>query len=398
VAASFSKANGPCYNEGKTEGKAAGLANEGSGELGGTGGIWRAIDASANRAGEALRVLEDVLRFGLDDHHLTRIAKDLRHDLAAVLARDGLERRIAARDVTGDVGAGMEPEAGLARGDDAGLVAANAARGQQALRSLQECAAVVAPGAVAGFEAIRYRLYALERSAAAAARSRRRLAGVDLCVLVDGGPDEPAFARLVSGLVGAGVRMFQVRDKALPVPDLLARVRRALAICKEIDASDRPLVVVNDRADVAAAAGADGVHVGAADLPVVAARRVLGPGPLVGRTAHDVAEARAAVDDAADYLGIGPCFPSSTKAFADHARPEFLREVCSTVALPVFAIGGITFARLEPLVALGVRRVAVASAVTGAADPPRAAREILDELRRLTGRASEERPHEAATT
>jgi thiamine-phosphate pyrophosphorylase len=374
------------------------LANKGMGESGGTGGIWRAIDASANRAGEALRVLEDVLRFGLDDHHLTRIAKDLRHDLAAVLARDGLERRIAARDVAGDVGTGIEPEAGLVRGDEAGLVAANAARGQQALRSLQECAAVVAPGAVAGFEAIRYRLYALERSAAAAARSRRRLAGVDLCVLVDGGPDEAAFARLVSGLVGAGVRMFQIRDKSLPVPALLARVRRALAICKGIDAADRPLVVVNDRADVAAAAAADGVHVGAADLPVVAARRALGPGPLVGRTAHDVAEARAALDDAADYLGIGPCFPSSTKAFADHAGPEFLREVCSSVSLPVFAIGGITVARLEPLVALGVRRVAVASAVTGAADPPRAARELLDELRRLTGRSSEERRREAATT
>jgi thiamine-phosphate pyrophosphorylase len=217
-------------------------------------------------------------------------------------------------------------------------------------------------------------------------------------VLVDGGPDEPAFARLVSGLVGAGVRMFQIRDKALPVPALLARVRRALAICKEIDAADRPLVVVNDRADVAAAAAADGVHVGAADLPVVAARRVLGPGPLVGRTAHDVAEARTAVDDAADYLGIGPCFPSSTKAFAAHAGPEFLREVCSAVSLPVFAIGGITVARLEPLVALGVKRVAVASAVTGAADPARAARELLDELRRLTGRSSQERPREATTT
>jgi thiamine-phosphate pyrophosphorylase len=374
------------------------LAGDGMGESGGTSGIWRAIDASANRAGEALRVLEDVLRFGLDDHHLTQVAKDLRHDLAAVLARDGLDRRIAARDVAGDVGAGMEPEAGLARGDVTGLIAANAARGQQALRSLQECAAVVAPGTVAGFEAIRYRLYALERSAAAAARSRHRLAGIELCVLVDGGPDEAAFARLVSGLVGAGVRMLQIRDKGLPVPTLLARVRRARAICQEIDAADRPLVVVNDRADVAAAAAADGVHVGAADLPVVAARRVLGTGPLVGRTAHDLTEARAAVDDAADYLGIGPCFPSSTKAFASHARPEFLREVCSTVSLPVFAIGGVTLARLEALVALGVRRVAVASAVTGAADPSRAARELLDELRRLTSLPAQERPRATATT
>jgi len=361
------------------------LAIDEAGGAGGTGGIWRAIDASANRAGEALRVLEDVLRFGLDDQHLTRIAKDLRHDLAAVLAGNGLEQRIAARDVAGDVGAGMEPQAALARGDEAGLIAANAARGAQSLRSLQECAAVVAPGAVAGFEGLRYRLYALERSAAAAAAARHRLAGIDLCVLVDGGADEAAFTRLVAGLVEAGVRMFQVRDKALPVPALLERVRTARAICRRVAGADRPLVVVNDRVDVAAAAAVDGVHVGADDLPVTAARRVLGPGPLVGRTAHDVAEARAAIAAAADYLGVGPCFPSPTKTFSTHAPADFLREVCALTALPVFAIGGITIERLEPLCALGVRRVAVASAVTRAGDPPRAARALIDEFRRLTG-------------
>jgi hypothetical protein len=141
------------------------------GGLGGTGsasGIWRALDASANRAAEALRVLEDVLRFGLDDGHLTRLAKDLRHDLAAALTRHGLGQRTAARDVGGDVGVGIEAEAGLSRAGLADLVAANAARAAQALRSLQECSAVVAPEASGGFESIRYRLYTLERAATTA--------------------------------------------------------------------------------------------------------------------------------------------------------------------------------------------------------------------------------------
>jgi thiamine-phosphate pyrophosphorylase len=358
-----------------------------SGGLGGTGsasGIWRALDASANRAAEALRVLEDVLRFGLDDGHLTRLAKDLRHDLAAALTRHGLGQRMAARDVGGDVGVGIEAEAGLSRAGLADLVAANAARAAQALRSLQECSAVVAPEASGGFESIRYRLYTLERAATTAVRAGARLADVSLCVLVDGGHDAAAFERLIMALVEAGVRMFQVRDKSLPLSLLAERVRTALAIVRRAGGADRPIVVVNDRVDVAAAVAADGAHVGADDLPVSLTRRVVGPERLVGRTAHDVDEARAAVRDGADYLGIGPCFPSPTKSFAEHAPPEFLRAVCREVSLPTFAIGGITAERLEPLVALGVTRVAVASAVTRAADPPRAARGLIDALAQLT--------------
>lgn len=369
------------------------MATGESGELGGTGGegasgIWRMIDASANRAAEAMRVLEDVLRFGLDDQHLTRAAKDLRHDLAAALSRHGLWRRTGARDVIGDVGAGVEAKAVLARAGLADLVAANAARAAQALRSLQEAAALVANDAAAGFESLRYRVYTLERAALAAVRACDRLDGVSLCVLVDGGRDTDSFARLVASLVEAGVRMIQVRDKSLPVPLLAERVRTALAIVRRNASGPWPLVVVNDRVDVAAAVAADGAHVGADDLPVPLARRVIGPDRLVGRTAHDVGEARAAVIDGADYLGIGPCFPSPTKSFADHAPPEFLRTVCGDVSLPVFAIGGITAERLDALVPLGVRRVAVASAVTRAADPPRAARDLIDRLARLTGAPS----------
>lgn len=357
-----------------------------SGRTGGYGaaGVWRAIDASANRAGEALRVLEDVLRFGLDDEHLTGLAKNLRHDLAAVLGHHGLRSRITARDVHGDVGVGLEAATRLPRGGVADLVTANAARAAQALRSLQECTAVVADDTPAAFEAIRYRLYTLERAAVVAANARELLGGVHLCVLVDGRDDAAAFTRMMESLVEAGVPMFQVRDKSLPVPVLVDRVRTALAIVRRHRSGPGPLLVVNDRVDVAAAVNADGAHVGADDLPVVLTRRVVGPGPLVGRTAHDVDEARAAVIDGADYLGIGPCFPSATKSFAVQAPPEFLRTVSAEIALPTFAIGGVTLDRLPSLVDLGISRVAVASAVTRAADPPRAARDLIDTLGRLT--------------
>ena len=345
-------------------------------------GGWRALDASANRAGEALRVIEDTLRFMLDDPFLTQQAKDLRHDLAALLARGDLQQRITGRDVTGDVGAGSRAAAALGRTAPLDLVAANAARAAQALRSLEECAGLVAPAAVGGFEQLRYRLYTLERAAIGAARAADRLAGISLCVLVDGGEDEWRFAALVESLFAAGVHMIQLRDKTLSAPLLVARARAALEIARQraLEQGERPLVVVNDRADVAAAVGADGVHTGADDLPMPLVRRVIGPHALSGRTAHSLAEAEAAVLAGADYLGVGPCFPTTTKSFPSFAAPEFLRGVADTIGLPAFAIGGITLERLPELHSLGIRRVAVASAITQAADPAAAARGFLERL------------------
>jgi thiamine-phosphate pyrophosphorylase len=349
----------------------------------GAAGVWRAVDAAANRAAEALRVVEDAARFALDDSAATALARDLRHELATVLAAEPLRRRVALRDVAGDVGIGMQSEQALERRSVADLVAANAARAAQALRSLEECAAVVAAEAAPRFERLRYRVYELERSCLGAARARERLAGIDLCVLVDGRRDAADFTRLVATLVEAGVRMLQIRDKGLGVPALVDRVRRALDVVRAADRDDPALVIVNDRPDVAAALGAAGAHTGADDLPTALVRRVIGPAALLGRTAHDVAEARAAVAAGADYLGIGPCFPSATKSFETHAPPEFLRTVAAEVALPVYAIGGITLERLDALAALGIRRVAVASAVTAAADPAAAAAALSARLAQL---------------
>lgn len=358
----------------------------GPGALAGIGGVWRAIDAAANRAAEAVRVVEDVVRFVLDDLELTRVAKDLRHALATQLAAAGLQSRVAMRDVQGDVGTGLEPSATLRRASAADLVAANAARAGQALRTLQECAAVVAPDAAAGFEQLRYRLYGLERRALAATRARERLAGVNLCVLVDGRQDLPSFERLVESLLEAGVRMLQIRDKHLPTPALAARVARAVAIVRRRGGDEPAIVIVNDRADVAVATGSAGVHTGEDDLPSALVRRVVGPEMLVGRTAHSLAEARTAVTEGADYLGVGPCFPSATKAFGTFAPPDFLRAVADEVRLPVFAIGGISLESLDDLVPMGISRIAVASAVTAAADPAAAAAALIARLRTLTSR------------
>ncbi|GID98115.1 thiamine phosphate synthase [Amorphoplanes digitatis] len=142
------------------------------------------------------------------------------------------------------------------------------------------------------------------------------------------------------------------------------------------------LCLVNDRLHVALAVGADGGHVGAGDLPVAAARRVLGPAGVLGATCRDAAAARAARRAGASYLGVGPAFATTTKAgLPDPLGPAVIGEVAAAVPdTPIVAIGGVTAANAGSLIAAGAAAVAVVGAIANAADPGRAAGEMLAAL------------------
>lgn len=346
--------------------------------------LARAFDAVANRAAEAVRVIEDVVRFVYDDRLLAAESKQIRHDLAAAVR--GAERSVPgglrlARDVGGDVGTDLPVAGGLGRATAADVLSANAARAGQALRSLAEMVVLLQPGPAgetgpARFDGLRYRLYAVAGAAARLANARDRLDGVDLCVLVAAGEDEACFLRLVESLYESGVRFLQLRDPAVPAAILYRRARVAVAAARRRGG----LLVVNDRPDVALAAGADGAHVGQTDLPAEAARRVLGPSRLLGRTVHSLEELEQAVAAGPDYLGVGPCFGSPTKRSLRPADRGLLETLAAATGLPTFAIGGVTLDRIGELAAMGFSRVAVASAVTAAEDPAAAAAALLERL------------------
>jgi len=140
--------------------------------------------------------------------------------------------------------------------------------------------------------------------------------------------------------------------------------------------------MVNDRPDIAVLAEADGVHVGQDDLSVYEARRIVGADLLVGVSTHSLEQARQAVLDGADYIGVGPVFTSKTKQFESLAGLEFVRQVAAEISLPWFAIGGIEFENLEQVCEAGATRVAVCSAVCRAARPEEVARRLLEKLKR----------------
>lgn len=201
---------------------------------------------------------------------------------------------------------------------------------------------------------------------------RARLERARLYCLVGG---RGVLAQARQALAG-GAQAIQLREKEAGDRELLALARELAERCRQAGA----LFIVNDRPDVARLAGADGVHLGQSDLPVAAARAITKPGALVGVSTHTDREVEAALADGADYLGLGACWPTPTKPGAEAGGLELVRRWAARLELPWFAIGGITLERLDELRALGVRRIAVSSAVCGVPDPEAAARAFLERL------------------
>jgi thiamine-phosphate pyrophosphorylase len=199
-----------------------------------------------------------------------------------------------------------------------------------------------------------------------------------LHLITDTRPGRDALAVVVAALA-AGADTVQVR-----VPDdatdrtAYEFTTRVLELCR----AGGVTCLVNDRLHVAVAAGADGGHVGADDLPVPAARRVLGPYAILGATARDPDTARQAVSDGANYLGVGPAFATSTKdGLPDPIGPAGIAAVAGAVSVPVIAIGGVTAGRVAVLNDAGAHGIAVVGAVSEAADPASA----TADLRRALG-------------
>lgn len=191
------------------------------------------------------------------------------------------------------------------------------------------------------------------------------------------GRDRP-LEDIVAAAIRGGATMIQLREKTLSVRGTVALARRLQEITRPAGV---PLII-NDRADVALAIDADGVHVGQDDLPVADARRLLGPDRIVGVSAGTIAEAVAAEADGADYVGVGSIFPTGSKSDAGEAiGPEGLAQVRAAVHIPVVAIGGITAANAAEAIQAGAAGVAVISAVVGADDVREAARRLAEVVR-----------------
>jgi len=189
---------------------------------------------------------------------------------------------------------------------------------------------------------------------------------------------------IATAAIRGGATAVQLRMKDAPAGAMMDAARAIAAECRDAGVA----FIVNDRVDVALAAGAGGAHVGQDDLPAGAARALLGPALLLGVSAATVEEAEAARRAGADYVGVGPAYATATKVDAGEAvGPARIREIAAACPLPVVGIGGITAENAGAVIRAGAAGVAVITAVTMAGDMTAATRRLREEVDRARGSA-----------
>ncbi len=346
--------------------------------------VLRILDASANRAREGLRVVEDFVRFSLDDAHLSELLKSARHQLRSVMQDFDAGSLIGSRNTRADVGTQISTPAEMYRSDSLSVARASLKRVQEATRTLEEYSKVLPTAGGTStrlttsqrFEQLRYELYSIEKAILTTISSQQRLGGRNVYLLLSSDQCNGCVEHVLKEAIAGGVRIVQIREKSMPDRELLDYARRVRRITRDFGT----LLIMNDRPDLAALCEADGVHVGQNELSVHEVRRIVGPDCLIGVSTHSIEQARQAVLDGANYIGVGPIFKSGTKSFNEFAGTDFVREVAAEIQLPWFPIGGINQTNLDEVIAAGALRIAISGAVCRSDNPRQASKELVVRL------------------
>ena len=338
----------------------------------------RIIDASLNRVGEGLRLLEDIARLLLNDATLTEQLKNLRHGL---IRGDSSfhQRLLQSRDSEGDIGINIEVPGEQKERELPTVLIANSRRVQESLRTLEEL--VKLPGTPAEldsdkFKQARFNIYTIEQkllSKLLRQDKQKRISG--LYVVVDTQSLKGrSHVEVATQAVRGGAGIIQLRDNVQDKKQLLPVAEQLKNLCAEHDV----LFIINDYLDVMLSVDADGLHVGQDDLPVPVARKLLPLDKIVGCSATTVDQAVAAQDDGADYIAVSAIYPTPSKEGEEVVGLERVRQIRQVVSLPLVAIGGITRDNAPEVIAAGADSVAVISAVLGAESPEKASRQLSD--------------------
>ena len=186
------------------------------------------------------------------------------------------------------------------------------------------------------------------------------------------GYTEEEFLRRVERALQGGATLLQLREKNKSTREVIRLAEKVHAIAERY----RVPLIIDDRVDVALAVDAEGVHVGAEDMPIATARKLVGNDKIVGATAKTVPWAKEAYEQGADYLGVGAIYPTTTKVKTVLTSTDTLREICKVVPIPVNAIGGLNKENIDVLAGIPIAGICAVSAIMKADDPKTAAEEL----------------------
>lgn len=344
--------------------------------------IYRILDANVNRSREAFRVIEEYLRFVRDDPALSGRTKRLRHRLKEIADTAGQENLLAARASQTDVGKDIASPAQAGKDRAEAIVTASCKRLQEALRNLEEYGNIINNRIALLAGKLRFDAYQLEKDLMLATNPRRAFQPVSLYVLI--GSDLCPANRIVSltaELLQAGVDCIQLREKRLTDRQKLKLAAELADLCRS-QGQDK-VFIVNDRPDIANAARAHGVHLGQHDLPIETARSIL-PHAVIGLSTHTLDQVRRAIDQDPTYIAIGPAFQTTTKPHEPVAGIQFISDAAKLIdqaGIPAVAIGGINQSNIDQILKLGIKRIAVASAILNADDPAASVQTLKQQLK-----------------
>jgi thiamine-phosphate pyrophosphorylase len=340
--------------------------------------VYRIIDANFNRGREAIRVVEDYCRFALNSVLLTERTKQLRHELSAAIGKLDAGRLIASRDTRGDVGVGQRVDKQLQRTDLRDSFTAGCKRLTEALRTLAEVTQAINPVVAETIERLRYDAYTLEKDIILLSEPAEKFKRIRLYVIITSNLPADVIS-LTHKCVAGGADCIQLRAKDTDDDKLFALAAEFVQICK----SGGVLSVINDRADIAVTAGADGVHLGQNDLPVEQVRKLQLSPLIIGRSTHSLKELEATCKETPTYVSLGPVFPTPTKPGVAPVGLDYVKrglEKLYRTGIGHVAVGGITPDNVEEVLSAGARCISVCSAVTEARDPTAACRELKEKI------------------
>ncbi|MEX0268371.1 thiamine phosphate synthase [Leptolyngbyaceae cyanobacterium UHCC 1019] len=334
--------------------------------------VLRILDANLDRAREGLRVVEEWCRFGLENAELTQECKSLRQELATWHTA---ELR-SARDTPGDPGTVLTHAGEETRADVQQVVQANICRVEEALRVLEEYGKMHHLEMGSACKHMRYRVYILE-SKLTSFSLHQKLRRSRLYLVTS--PSEKLYEQVEAALRG-GLTLVQYRDKEANDQIRWETADKLCQLCHDYEA----LFIVNDRVDLAIAVHADGVHLGQQDMPFAIARQLLGAQRLIGRSTKNSDEMQQAIQEGADYIGVGPVYETPTKAGRAAVGLDYVRYAVNHATIPWFAIGGIDANNLSEVLAAGGDRVAVVRAIMQAEQPTDITQYLLNQLSKNT--------------
>jgi len=328
-------------------------------------GIARIVDANFNRSRESLRVMEDYGRFVLNDGGLSGQIKQARHELREIIEGLGGAKLLAGRNTPGDVGTEISSSGEMKRTDTTAVVTAACKRVVESLRVMEEFSKTIQGQAAKQLEQMRYKCYEWEVQLLGRGQAKKQLSQMRLYVLISSELCKKDPLEVAKDVLTGGADAIQLREKQMDAGEYLALATKMAELCQQED----KLFIVNDRPDVAVAAGAGGVHLGQEDLSVGQARKVLSSEMIVGVSTHNIEQAKQAVTDGADYIGVGPVYATGTKPSAEPVGVEYVRAAEDEIDVPQAAIGGITLDNVAEVIEAGAKCVAICSAIICADEP-----------------------------